>query len=309
MTNNERMQRHVMQPEPPDIRIAMCETVAEYHAGEDLQMAVWGGGEREIVPYDLLRAIALAGGTVLGAWHGERIVGMALSLVAWKAGSAYHHSHLLGVLPEYRRWGVGWRLKLAQRDFVLAQGMDLITWTFDPLESANAHLNFARLGVISATYFPDFYGAMPEALNAGLPSDRLLVEWHLRAPHVLGRLTTAGAGTSALPLVSAEVLDAPYALRMTDDGSPVALDPRGCPRGGRNEVGGFGRYRIEIPADIQAIKAIDPARALAWRMATRAAFMDALAAGYRVTDYRGPRFHRPGCGCYLLSEQLADSGQ
>ena len=284
--------------EPPDIRIAMCESVAECHACENLQTAVWGGSEREIIPYDILRAIAHAGGTVLGAWHGERIVGMALSFVAWGAGGAYHHSHLLGVLPEYRRWGVGWRLKMAQRDFVLAQGLETITWTFDPLESANAHLNFAKLGVISQTYLPDFYGAMPEALNADLPSDRLLVEWHLRIPHVLGRLATAQFGTSALPLVSAESFDAAYLLRMSDNGSP---DEPG--------EGSPARLRIEIPADIQAIKATDPARALAWRMATRAAFTAAFAGGYRATDYRAPRFHRPECGCYLLTEQAEGSRQ
>lgn len=282
---------------PPDLRIAMCESVAECHSCEDLQAAVWGGGEREIIPYDILRAIGHAGGTVLGAWDGARIVGMALSFVAWGAEGAYHHSHLLGVLPEYRRWGVGWRLKMAQRDAVLAQGLEQITWTFDPLESANAHLNFAKLGVVSQTYLPDFYGAMPEALNADLPSDRLLVAWLLRAPHVLGRLANAQSGMSALPLVSAESFDAPYLLRMGDDGYPeIAPSPTAVGEGGTS------RLRIEIPADFQSIKAAAPARALAWRMATRAAFTDALARGYRVTDYRAPRFHRPECGCYLLSE-------
>jgi predicted GNAT superfamily acetyltransferase len=283
---------------PPDLRIAMCESVAECHACEDLQTAVWGGGEREIIPYDILRAIGHAVGTVLGAWDGARIVGMALSFVAWGAEGAYHHSHLLGVLPEYRRWSVGWQLKMAQRDDVLAQGLERITWTFDPLESANAHLNFAKLGVISDTYLPDFYGAMPEALNAGLPSDRLLVAWLLRAPHVLGRLANAHVGMSALPLVSAESLDAPYRLQMETNGFPLSPPSRA----GKG-AGGLGRLRIEIPAEIQSIKASDPARALAWRMATRAAFMDALMHGYRVTDYRAPRFHRPECGCYLLSER------
>ncbi|MGI8856216.1 MAG: GNAT family N-acetyltransferase [Thermomicrobiales bacterium] len=281
---------------PPNLRIAMCESVAECHACEDLQTAVWGGSEREIIPYDILRAIGHAGGTVLGAWDGERIVGMALSFVAWGVDGAYHHSHLLGVLPEYRHSGAGWRLKMAQRDAVLAQGLERITWTFDPLESANAHLNFAKLGVISETYLPDFYGAMPEALNAGLPSDRLLVTWLLRAPHVLGRLATAQSGASALLLVSAESFDAPYLLRMDEDAFPSSPPSLGGKGGG-----GLGRLRIEIPADIQAVKATDPARALAWRMATRAAFTDALTHGYRVTDYRAPRFHRPECGCYLLS--------
>ncbi len=277
-------------PTPPDLRVGMCETVADFHACEDVQLAVWGGSEREIVPYDILRAIMHAGGTVVGAWDGGRMVGMALSFVAWEAGVAYHHSHLLGVRPEYRRWSVGWRLKLAQRAFVLAQGLNLMTWTFDPLESANAHLNFAKLGVVSRTYLPDFYGAMPEALNAGLPSDRLLVEWRLDTPHVHGRLVTAKSSATFGPLVSAESLDAPYALRMGDDGYP------------EGPGGGGSRLRIEIPANIQAFKATDPACALAWRLATRAAFTDALARGHLITDYRAPRFHRPECGCYLLAK-------
>ena len=271
--------------------------MADFHACEDVQFAVWGGSEREIVPYDILRAIAHAGGTVVGAWAGERMVGMALSFVAWGASGAYHHSHLLGVLPEYRRWGVGGRLKLVQRDFVLAQGLNLMTWTFDPLESANAHLNFAKLGVVSRTYLPDFYGAMPEALNVGLPSDRLLIEWRLDTPHVLGRLATAESSATFGPLVSAESLDAPYALRMGEDGGP---ERRPSPAAA-GEAGHRDRLRIEIPASIQAIKAADPARALAWRLASRTAFTDALARGYLIADYRAPRFHRPECGCYLLS--------
>jgi predicted GNAT superfamily acetyltransferase len=276
---------------PPTIRVAMCETVAELHACEDLQVAVWGGGEREITPYDIMRAILHAGGTVLGAWDGDQLVGMALSIVAWSGAGAYHHSHLLGVLPEYRRYNVGMRLKLAQRDFVLAQGLNLIMWTFDPLESANAHLNFAKLGVVSDTYLPDFYGAMPEALNAGLPSDRLLVEWRLDAPHVLGRLATGAAATPLGALVTPEVYDAPFLLRMADDGSPIAAAPDR----------GVTRVRIEVPASIQDVKVRDPRQALAWRLATRAAFVGAFSAGYLATDYRAPRFHRPACGCYVLA--------
>ncbi len=270
----------------------MCETVAEYHACEEVQLAVWGGGEREIVPYDIMRAIVHAGGTVLGAWDGDAPVGMALSIVGWGDVGAYHHSHLLAVLPAYRAAGVGMRLKLAQRVFVLAQGLDRMTWTFDPLESANAHLNIAKLGGTSDTYLPDFYGAMPEALNAGLPSDRLLVAWHLRAPHVLGRLATVAVGGSSIgPLTAPDAHDAPFALRMDADGSPQPIVTDSAAR----------RIRIEIPADIQATKAASPAVACSWRTTTRAAFTDAFVAGYIVTDYRAPRYHRPECGCYLLS--------
>ncbi len=315
----------MIQDVPPGLRVAMCETVADFHACEDVQLAVWESGEREIVPYDILRAIMHAGGTVVGAWDGEKMIGMALSFVAWGADGAYHHSHLLGVLPTYRHWGIGRRLKLAQRDFILAQGLNVMTWTFDPLESANAHLNFSKLGGVSHTYLPDFYGAMPEALNAGLPSDRLLIEWRLDTPHVLGRLATAASSASFGPLVSAESLNAPYLLRMDDDGFPArppsptpspatvgegnSLQTPGripepsspLPRMGEGSGEGGARCRIEIPASIQAIKATDPARALAWRLATRAAFTDALAGGFLITDYRAPRFHRPECGYYLLS--------
>jgi len=289
----------VTQTAPPTIRIAMCGEVAEFHACEDLQQAVWGGSAREIIPYDIMIAVAHAGGAVMGAWDGDQLVGMTLSFVAWGSEGAYHHSHLLGVLPEYRRWGVGWQLKMAQRAFVIAQGLDMMMWTFDPLESANAHLNFAKLGGVSRIYLPDFYGEMPEALNQGLPSDRLLVEWRLTAPHALGRLaTTAAPGATIGPLVSAESLDAPYLLHMAPDGSPSpSFPPSPVGKGAR----GLGRLRIEIPASIQAIKTTDPARARAWRMATRAAFTDALAQGYVITDYRAPRFHRPECGCYRLS--------
>jgi predicted GNAT superfamily acetyltransferase len=157
-------------------------------------------------------------------------------------------------------------------------------------------LNFAKLGVVSQTYLPDFYGAMPEALNAGLPSDRLLVEWRLDTPHVLGRLATAESSALFGPLVSAESLDAPSLLRMADDGMPEKSPSPHCPES--------TRLRIEIPAGIQAIKSADPPRALAWRLATRAAFTAAIAHGYLVTDYRAPRFHRPECGCYLLSEPV-----
>jgi chorismate synthase len=283
----------------PDIRIAMCESVADYHACEDLQVVVWGGGEREITPYDIMRAIVHAGGTVLGAWDAQRLVGMALSFVAWDVDGAYHHSHLLAVLPETRHHNVGMRLKLAQRAFVLAQGLDRITWTFDPLQSANAHLNFAKLGVVSAVYLPDFYGTMPEILNAGLPSDRLLVAWYLDAPHVLGRLSASTVGVGLGPLVAPAIYDAPFLLRMEDDGGPQR---NGLPSHA-TEDRTVRRCRIEIPANIQALKSHDPALALVWRLATREAFVDAFAAGYRVTDYRAPRFHRPECGCYLLSAE------
>ncbi len=259
------------------LRIAPCTTIAAFHACEDVQLAVWGGSEREAVPYDMLRAIAHAGGTVVGAWDGDTLVGMAMSIVGWDVGGAYHHSHLLGVLPAYRSSGVGERLKLAQREQILAQGLDRMTWTYDPLESPNARLNIAKLGAESATYLPDFYGTMPEALNAGLPSDRLLVTWHLDRPLLPPSVPPPHPSISLL-------------LRYSADGAPEQVPP----------MPDAAMHSVEIPALFQAIKTADFPRAHAWRFAVRDVLTRAFGAGYIITGYLAPRQHRDGCGCYLL---------
>ena len=124
------------------------------------------------------------GGQVLGAFDGETIVGFAMSFPGYRDGRAYLHSHMLAVLPEYRNAGLGRRLKLAQRDDALARGIDLMEWTFDPLEIKNAHLNIARLGAIARRYKRDFYGPSTSPLQGGLPTDRLYAEWWLRSARV-----------------------------------------------------------------------------------------------------------------------------
>lgn len=268
-----------------EIRIAPCERMSDFRAMEDLQQAVWRGELRDVVPSHMLLAIAHNGGTVFGAWDEDKLIGMAVSIVAWGTGGPYHYSHLLGVLPSHRNSNVGLRLKKAQRDYVLSQGMRVITWTFDPLESTNAFLNFSKLGTISRTYKPDYYGVLTEQINQGLPSDRLIVEWHLDAARV--RSVCRSDDPFVPPLCGTEE----FLTRM---------DINGLPRTSAL-TGDAASWLIEIPADIQHLKSTDAAAALSWRMAVREAFTAAFEKGYTAAGYRPPRCHRPESGCYILS--------
>jgi predicted GNAT superfamily acetyltransferase len=124
------------------------------------------------------------GGQVLGAFAGETLAGFAMALPGYRGGHAYLHSHMVGVLPEHRNRGIARLLKLAQRDDALARGIELMEWTFDPLEIKNAHLNIARLGAIVRRYQRDFYGPSSSPLQGGLPTDRVYAEWWLRSRRV-----------------------------------------------------------------------------------------------------------------------------
>ena len=168
--------------------------MAEFQQAEALQRAVWGAGDVPD-PADLMMVIQAEGGLVAGAFAqtasgpekgpdkgpdtGPDLLGYVFAFPTATPG--VQHSHRLAVLARARGLGLGLRLKLYQRDWCLARGLHLTRWTYDPLRHANASLNIARLGATAATYHRDYYGAM-EGINAGLPSDRLQVDWHLNSP-------------------------------------------------------------------------------------------------------------------------------
>jgi predicted GNAT superfamily acetyltransferase len=170
------------------ITIHPLETYSEMSICIDLQRRVWGSAELEIVPESIFVVAAHTGGQVLAAFDAETPVGFTLALPAFRGELRYFHSHMLAVLPDYQNQGVGRQLKLAQRDDALARGIDLIEWTFDPLQVKNAHFNLARLGAVVRRYLPDVYGRTTSPLHAGLPTDRLVAEWWLRSSRVRGRL-------------------------------------------------------------------------------------------------------------------------
>ncbi|HVB39474.1 MAG TPA: GNAT family N-acetyltransferase [Terriglobales bacterium] len=153
-----------------------------FAACEHLQQRVWGFAERDLVPRRMFMVAHQIGGLTLGAWDGERLAGFALAFPGQRPGQSYWHGHMLAVDAGYRNQGVGRALKLHQREAALAHDIDLIEWTFDPLEIKNAYFNFEVLGARSRRYYPNLYGATSSALQAGLPSDRMVAEWHLRSP-------------------------------------------------------------------------------------------------------------------------------
>ena len=251
---------------------------------EDLQRAVWSGDETEIVPVHMLLAVAHGGGVILGAFDGEQLVGMVFGFLG--VDSAHpervamtrlkHCSHMLAVHPGARGRDIGLRLKLAQREAILHQGVRLCTWTYDPLLSLNAHLNIRRLGAVCRTYLRDAYGPMRDGLNAGLPSDRFEVEWWVTSNRVEARL---------------EGRRPPLDLVHFLEGGAQKVNPAGLRADGWAEpTQSIEPFRAnlllaEIPPDFQALRAADRGLAQAWRDHSRALFEQAFAEGYLVSDF------------------------
>lgn len=231
--------------ESSEILIRDIESAAEMRAVEELQKEVWGIPDLDVVPATHLIAAKAAGGVLLGAFDGNTLVGFVYGFVAQEDGRIAHHSHMLAVKPEYRNFNLGYKLKVAQRDEVLAQGIDLITWTFDPLQSLNAYFNFTKLGVIADRYVINFYGEEAASFLHQTGTDRFWVKWLLTTDRVVQRLLTP---------------------------KPVFENPS-------------DKLLIEIPADINAVQHESPQLAREWRERTRRAFTEALGRGYVVRDF------------------------
>ena len=264
---------------------------AEYHAVERLQAEVWTLPDVEIVPLHMLITAAKNGGLLLGAFDGDLLAGFVFGFPGLTAeGRLKHCSHMAGVHPAYRDQNLGYRLKLAQREHVLAQGIDLITWTFDPLEARNAWLNFGKLGAVSNTYLRNIYGDMRDGLNTGLPSDRLQVDWWIRSERVERRLR----GEDDPPSSNSSLKG-----RRAGSDSLTPTESVGTSSGSLSQRERGDRRIIAIPLHIQAIKSADMTLAMQWRMDTRRAFEDAFAQGYLAIDML-----RRGDGLFYLLEVL-----
>jgi predicted GNAT superfamily acetyltransferase len=164
--------------------VGHCRQREEFAACVEVQKEVWGKADLEVVPLPIFVVAGRAGGQVLGAFDGKRMIGFTLALAGLRHGRAMLHSHMTAVLEPYRDRGVGRQLKLFQRQDALERGIDLVEWTFDPLEIKNAHFNLERLGAIARELLPNAYGITSSPLHGGLPTDRLVAEWWLRSPRV-----------------------------------------------------------------------------------------------------------------------------
>jgi predicted GNAT superfamily acetyltransferase len=264
-----------------------------------LQAAVWGESS-DIVPASVLSVSAKRGGILLGAADdagsdgATGLLGFVWSLPARRDGEWTQWSHMLAVLPSARGRGLGIALKLAQRERALAQGLDLIEWTFDPLQARNAHLNMTRLGCVASSYLENAYGSLEGPLFSGTPTDRLVAEWWIRRPHVERRVAAeqdAAAGRRAFTARAADVADA-QPLIVTRPRGRWAAPEDVVPLTGR-------RATIAVPAGFSEMQAADQALALEWRLVVRRAFEAAFDGGYRVVDFFFDR--QNGDGRYLLA--------
>jgi predicted GNAT superfamily acetyltransferase len=172
------------------IVLRRCHGLEEMRACVALQKEVWNFTDAELVPLRMFVVADKVGGQVMGAFNGSEMVGFALSVPGTRSGHVYLHSHMLAVRKDHRNSGLGRRLKLLQREDALARGIELIEWTFDPLEIKNAYLNIEKLGAIARRYNINQYGITSSPLQGGLPSDRLIAEWWLKSKRVETLLAT-----------------------------------------------------------------------------------------------------------------------
>ena len=183
-----------------ELRFRDLHTADEFRQVMALEQEVWGFTDlNDMVTVPVFTITTKRGAILIGAFDAaERMVGFVYSIVGMKARQVLQWSHMLGVLAEYRNSGLGRDLKLAQRERALAQGYELIEWTFDPLQALNAHLNFTKLGVVAEEYHRNVYGESTSVLHRGTPTDRLVAQWWIGRPHVERRVAPAGPLAAAI---------------------------------------------------------------------------------------------------------------
>ena len=283
------------ETETPRIVIRDIEDIPGLRDVENLEKEIWGCDDLDIVPLTMLAAARESGGILIGAFNGPTMVGFAFGFVGYERGETVHHSHMLAVRSSYRRHDLGYRLKLAQRERALEQGIKKMTWTFDPLQSLNAHFNFGKLGVVADKYKINFYGETTSSPLHQTGTDRLWVTWLLDRPRVKDRVERK---------LRADFSDQTYAtlIRCTEANAPerVALI---------SDISGTAV--IEIPDDIGSVERADPGIARQWRDETRHAFSEALSAGFIVKDFFRRKSEGRAIGVYVLEqgemEDLSDN--
>jgi len=262
---------------------------------EGVERKVWGLSDLDTMPLTLTVASREAGAIWLGAFDGSKMVGFAFGFLGSNHGQLNLHSHMLAVLEPYRTLNLGYKLKLAQRERVLGLRQDglrvsEVTWTFDPLQSRNAHLNFAKLGVIADQYKVDLYGPETSSILHRNGTDRLWVRWPITSRRVQERVQgkrNRGEVLDALSTVQPLV-------RFNGDGKPARTDLQAALR--------RQRVVIEIPGNVFDIEKKDPELARQWRLDTRWAFTEALQVGFFVAEFCRRIRGQQGPGAYLLEK-------
>ena len=270
------------------VTIRDLETIADIASVLRLEKEVWGFGDADVTPLTLAVAMKAAGSILVGAFDGDELVGFAFAFPSLERGQVGFHSHTLAVRASHRGSGVGYQLKLAQRTRALSLGIKEMTWTYDPLRSRNAYLNFSLLGVVSDSYRIDFYGPQTSSPLHTNATDRLWVTWHLSDSRVEVRLKGKD--------IRVKVLDAlahiDPLVRFNGDGRPAVEN--------LSQALSRQRIAIEIPGDMDRIERDEKDLAREWRLATRHAFTESLNSGFIVKEFCRSIRGQQGPGAYLL---------
>jgi predicted GNAT superfamily acetyltransferase len=259
--------------------VRRLETVEDLRACEELQKEVWSYTDREVVPKNELLAAVRSGGSLVGVLDRGVLMAFAYGMAGYDGKAPYLSSRLVAVREKLRGHGLGERLKAAQREHALELGYSKIKWTQDALQAANARLNFRKLGATCRSYVVDYYGSTSSPLHGALPTDRLEVEWDLLSERVMRRLGVT-KGIDPQSIVATEIVL--HLLSLTGE-----QPPRPTPL--REMTSQAQRVYVAVPPAFPAILAQDKELALTWRLATRAAFQRAFAAGLSIVDFVSSR--------------------
>jgi predicted GNAT superfamily acetyltransferase len=274
------------------VRIRDLHGIDDYRAVVALEQAIWGYADwSDVITIPVFIITMKRGGILVGAFdETDRMIGFAFSIVGIKDGKPTQWSHMMGVLKEHRQGGLGRLLKLAQRDRALAAGFDLMEWTFDPLQALNAHLNFTKLGVVCDEYVENVYGESTSVLHRGTPTDRFVVEWWMREPHVERRI--AADRQSAVFVRADDAAQAPMA-------NQIALSGEWLTPAAANLSLDTPRVWVQVPSGFTEMQQQAPDLARDWRFHTREIFEAYFGRGYRAVDFELQR--ERGGGRYLLA--------
>lgn len=249
-------------------KIEIAENPDEIRKGVEVIKQAWGVMDMSTIMKDLLTAIRFTGGLVLLAYEGDQVVGISFSLLARRGETFFLYSHMTGVVPEMKKTDLGYSLKLRQREWAMEKGFNLVAWTFDPLQGLNSNFNLHKLGAIARTYRRNHYGTMMDSLNFGIPSDRVVAEWHILSKHVELRINRVFRDYGDLPSATLTVEKGDY--RVVSD---VDLDIDD------------DYFVIEIPRDINTVKKKNMEDAINWRLITSQIYEHYFSKGYALVDF------------------------
>jgi predicted GNAT superfamily acetyltransferase len=258
--------------------------IDELKACVALQEETWGHGFSERVPTAILKVAQILGGVAAGAWNADGgLDGFVFGMTGVRDGEVVHWSDMLAVRRGLRDTGLGTRMKAYQRETLLAQGVRKMYWTFDPLQSRNAHVNFSKLGIVVREYAQDMYGETDSPLHHGIGTDRFIALWLMDSERVVTRMSGAQSGSG----VDADT-ELSVGVALASTGPADDPDP---PRPGAPTLGlGADVVRVAIPADVSRLMAGSMELAVSWRETTRRALTHYLDRGYEVREFvRGTR--------------------